>query len=92
MKLVAVDAGINAVCASGHASPLVQHAEELCLGMRHLGIECLDNFPMVSKRRYKMNWGKRKEAEDIERNKLGGGAVVGGGKAEDDSILKKIDC
>ena len=39
-----------------------------------------------------MNWGKRKEAEDIERKKLGGGAVVGGGKAEGDSILKKIDC
>ena len=90
MKLVAVDAGINAVCASGHASPLVQHAEELCLGTRHLGIECLDNFPMVSKRRYKMNWGKRKEAGGIERKKLG--AARGGGKAEGDNILKKIDC
>ena len=93
MKLVAAGAGTNAVCASGHASHLIQHDEELCLGMRRLGIECSDNFPMVLKRRYKMNWAKRKEAEDIERKKLGGGGGArGGGKAEDDSILKKIDC
>ena len=40
-----------------------------------------------------MNWAKRKEAEAIERKKLGGVAVVVAGtvgKAEDDSILKKL--